>query len=219
MKVIIIGGERVPYFLAKKLIASGYKVYFVNKDKELCEEYSRTLNATIIYGDGQSKAVLDHLGIEPDDIVVLLTERDRKNFFIARLVQEYYKVRNVVTFLSNSENEDLFDRYGIRTLKVTDLIMQNIEPLLFENEVVEMINDEASNRGATVLKVDVDWDSKIANKALHELKIPDGIVVVGIVREDKYLIPRGDTIIKPDDKLILICSEEQSKAAMEIFFL
>lgn len=128
-------------------------------------------------------------------------------------------MRNVVTFLNNSENEDLFDRYGIRTLKVTDLIMQNIEPLLFENEVVEMINDEASNRGATVLKVDVDWDSKIANKALHELKIPDGIVVVGIVREDKYLIPRGDTIIKPDDKLILICSEEQSKAAMEIFFL
>lgn len=87
-------------FLGKKLIASGYKVYFVNKDKELCEEYSRTLNATRTYGDGQSKAVLDHLGIEPDDIVVLLTERDRKNLHCKRLVQEYYKVRNVVTFLN-----------------------------------------------------------------------------------------------------------------------
>jgi len=116
--------ERESHIFGEKLIASGYKVYFVNKDKELCEEYSRTLNATIIFGDGQSTRVLYNLGIEPDDIVVLLTERDRKNFFIARLVQEYYKVRNVVTFLNNSENEDLFDRYDIKTLKVTDLIMQ-----------------------------------------------------------------------------------------------
>lgn len=164
MKIVIIGGERVPYFLAKKFITKGYKVYFVNRDKELCNEYSRTLNAVVILGDGQSKQVLDQIEIESEDIVVLLTERDRKNFFIARLVQEYYNVRNVVTLLNNSENEDLFERYGIRTLKVTDLIMQNIEPLLFENEVVETLNDESSNKGVTVLKINVDWDSKIAKK-------------------------------------------------------
>lgn len=218
MKIVIIGGERVPYFLAKKLITKGYKVYFVNRDKELCNEYSRTLNAVVILGDGQSKQVLDQIEIESEDIVVLLTERDRKNFFIARLVQEYYNVRNVVTLLNNSENEDLFERYGIRTLKVTDLIMQNIEPLLFENEVVETLSDESSNKGVTVLKIDVDWDSKIAKKTLQELEIPDGIIIAGIVRKDRYLIPRGDTIIQPDDKLILICNQDKSELAMEFFF-
>ncbi|MGB4263596.1 MAG: TrkA C-terminal domain-containing protein [Fervidobacterium sp.] len=218
MKIVIIGGERVPYFLAKKFITKGYKVYFVNRDKELCNEYSRTLNAVVILGDGQSKQVLDQIEIESEDIVVLLTERDRKNFFIARLVQEYYNVRNVVTLLNNSENEDLFERYGIRTLKVTDLIMQNIEPLLFENEVVETLNDESSNKGVTVLKINVDWDSKIAKKTLQELEIPDGIIIAGIVRKDRYLIPRGDTIIQPDDKLILICNQDKIELAMEFFF-
>lgn len=217
MKVVIIGGERVPYFLAKKLIAQGFVVYFVNKNKELCEEYSRTLNAEIINGDGTDKNVLDQLQIEPDDIIVLLTERDRKNFFIARMVQEYYNVNNVVTLLNNTENEDLFERYGIRTLKVTDLIMRNIEPLLFENEVLTSIEDETSTKGANVIKIDVDWDSKIAKKTIKELNIPEEIIIVGVVRKDKFLIPHGNTLIEPGDKLIIISSEDKKKEALEFF--
>ncbi|MFN3692270.1 MAG: potassium channel family protein [Fervidobacterium sp.] len=217
MKVIIIGGERVPYFLAKKLIAQGFVVYFVNKNRELCEEYSRTLNAEIINGDGTDKNVLDQLQIESDDIIVLLTERDRKNFFIARMVQEYYNVNNVVTLLNNTENEDLFERYGIRTLKVTDLIMSNIEPLLFENEVLNTIEDETSTKGANVIKIDVDWDSKIAKKLIKELNIPEEIIIVGVVRKDKFLIPHGNTLIEPGDKLIIISSEDKTKEALEFF--
>jgi len=219
MKVIIIGGERVPYFLAKKLVAQGYIVYFVNKNRELCEEYSRTLGAEIINGDGTDKAILDQLQIEPDDIIVLLTERDRKNFFIARLVQEYYNVKNVVTLLNNTENEDLFEKFGIRTLKVTDLIMSNIEPLLFENEVVAALEDETSTKGASVLRIDIDWDSKIARKNIRELSIPEGIIVVGIVRGDKFLIPRGETRIEPGDKLIIVCNEDKKAQAIEMFSL
>ncbi|MGC8819845.1 MAG: potassium channel family protein [Fervidobacterium sp.] len=217
MKVVIIGGERVPYFLAKKLIMQGYNVYFVNKNRELCEEYSRTLNAEIIHGDGTAKSTLDQIEIEPDDIVVLLMERDRKNFFAARLVQEYYNVKNVVTLLNNTENEDLFEKYGIRTLKVTDLIMNYIEPLLFENEVIGELSENVEGKGATVIKVDIDWDSKISRKGIKELNVPEDVVIVGIIRANKYIIPRGDTIIEPGDKLIVICSEDKRESVQEFF--
>uniref|UniRef100_A0A7C4GK12 TrkA family potassium uptake protein n=1 Tax=Fervidobacterium thailandense TaxID=1008305 RepID=A0A7C4GK12_9BACT len=205
MKIVIIGGERVPYFLAKKLIAEGYNVYFVNKDEALCNEYSRTLNAVIVNGDGSSKKTLDEIEIGPDDIIVLLTERDRKNFFIARLVQEYYGVRHVVTLLNNSENEDIFTRFGIRTLKVTDLIMSNIEPLLFENQVVSELESETSNRGATVVRVSIDWGSKYARLPISRLELPEDVLIAGIVRKDQYIIPKGDTVLEPGDDLIVIC--------------
>ena len=215
MKIIIIGGERVPYFLAKRLIAQGYDVYFVNKDEELCEEYSRTLNATVVVGDGTSKRVLDQLEIDSKDIVVLLTERDRKNFFIARLVQEYYGVEHVVTLLNNSENRDLFERFGITTLGVTDLIMKNIEPLLFENEIITTLEDET--KGATVLKVTVEWDSLIVRKKIKDLNIPDGMVVVGIIRADKFIIPRGETTIEPGDEIIIVCNNDKVSEALSFF--
>jgi trk system potassium uptake protein TrkA len=215
MKIIIIGGERVPYFLAKRLIAQGYDVYFVNKDEELCEEYSRTLNATVVVGDGTSKRVLDQLEIDSKDIVVLLTERDRKNFFIARLVQEYYGVEHVVTLLNNSENRDLFERFGITTLGVTDLIMKNIEPLLFENEIITTLEDET--KGATVLKVTVEWDSLIVRKKIKDLNIPDGMVVVGIIRADKFIIPRGETTIEPGDEMIIVCNNDKVSEALSFF--
>ncbi len=217
MKVIIIGGERVPYFLAKKLIAKGYDVFFVNKDIELCKEYSRTLNAEIINGDGTSKAVLDQLQIEGDDLVVLLMERDRKNFFIARMVQEYYGVKNVVTLLNNTENEDLFQKFGIRILKVTDLIMSNIELLLFENEVVESLESEVSSKGAIVLKIDIDWEAKILRKNIRDINVPEGIIIVGIVRGSEFIIPRGETTIEPGDKLIIVCNKEKKEQAVELF--
>lgn len=217
MKVIIIGGGRVPYFLAKRLIGSGYDVYFVNKSKELCDEYSRTLNATIINGDGTSKYVLDQLQIEPNDIIVLLTERDRKNFFIARLVQEYYKVKNVVTLLNNTENEDIFQRYGIRTLKVTDLIMNNIEPLLFGNKVMKDLEEELTNKGAEVLMIPIEYDSKIAHKELKELNVPQDMLVVGVIRKNRFIISRGDTVIEPGDELIIVCASERRSEA-EAFF-
>jgi len=215
MKIIIIGGERVPYFLAKRLIAQGYDVYFVNKDEELCEEYSRTLNATVVVGDGTSKRVLDQLEIDSKDIVVLLTERDRKNFFIARLVQEYYGVEHVVTLLNNSENRDLFERFGITTLGVTDLIMKNIEPLLFENEIITTLEDET--KGATVLKVTMEWDSLIVRKKIKDLNIPDGMVVVGIIRADKFIIPRGETTIEPGDEIIIVCNNDKVSEALSFF--
>ncbi len=215
MKIIIIGGERVPYFLAKRLIAQGYDVYFVNKDEELCEEYSRTLNATVVVGDGTSKKVLDQLEIDSKDIVVLLTERDRKNFFIARLVQEYYGVEHVVTLLNNSENRDLFERFGITTLGVTDLIMKNIEPLLFENEIITTLEEET--KGATVLKVTVEWDSLIVRKKIKDLNIPDGMVVVGIIRADKFIIPRGETTIEPGDEMIIVCNNDKVPEALSFF--
>lgn len=217
MKIVIIGGERVPYFLAKKLIADGYNVFFVNKDRDLCNEYSRTLNAVIIHGDGSSKKVLDQLEIQPDDIIVLLTERDRRNFFIARLVQEYYQVKHVVTLLNNSENEDLFAKFGIRTLKVTDLIMRNIEPLLFGTEVVLEIEEEASAKGAAVLRFHVEWGSKIARIPISELKLPAETIIAGVIRRDRYIVPRGETVLEPGDELIIICAQEKEPEVVTFF--
>jgi trk system potassium uptake protein TrkA len=217
VKIIIIGGERVPYFLAKRLIAQGYDVYFVNKDQDLCEEYSKTLNATIVNGDGTSKKVLDQLGIEPNDIVVLLMERDRKNFFIARLVQEYYGVKNVVTLLNNSENLDLFERFGIRTLGVTDLIMRNLEPLLFGSQITRDLEEKTFSKGVIVLEITLTWDSNIVHKKIKELSVPEDVVIVGIKRGDNFLIPRGETTLEPGDEIILVCREEKRMEVLSFF--
>ncbi|QIV79057.1 potassium channel family protein [Fervidobacterium pennivorans] len=217
MKIVIIGGERVPYFLAKRLITQGYTVYFVNKNQDLCEEYSKTLNATIVNGDGTSKKVLDQLGIEPNDIVVLLMERDRKNFFIARLVQEYYGVKNVVTLLNNSENLDLFERFGIRTLGVTDLIMRNLEPLLFGSQLTRDLEEKTFSKGVVVLEITLTWDSSIVHKKIKELSVPEDVVIVGIMRGDSFLIPRGETTLEPGDEIILVCREEKRMEVLSFF--
>lgn len=217
MKIIIIGSERVPYFLAKRLIAQGYDVYFVNKDQDLCEEYSKTLNAIIVKGDGTSKKVLDQLGIEPNDIVVLLMKRDRKNFFIARLVQEYYGVKNVVTLLNNSENLDLFERFGIRTLGVTDLIMRNLEPLLFGSQLTRDLEEKTFSKGVVVLEITLTWDSSIVHKKIKELSVPEDVVIVGIMRGDSFLIPRGETTLEPGDEIILVCREEKRMEVLSFF--
>ncbi len=216
MKVVIIGGERIPYFIAKSMIAKGYDVYIVNKDPELCDEFSKTLNATIVEGDATTKEVLDQLELSQKDIVVLLTERDRKNFFIARMVQEYYSVKNIITFLNNSENEELFEKFGIKTVKVTDILLKNIESVFIDAKLSKFLEPELESYNVNLLNLEVSEDSKIAKKKISELNLKD-TVIGGVIRDKNFIIPRGETVLLPGDRVLLICTKEGKENVLELF--
>ncbi len=216
MKVVIIGGERIPYFIAKSMIAKGYDVYIVNKDPELCDEFSKTLNATIVEGDATTKEVLDQLELSPKDIVVLLTERDRKNFFIARMVQEYYSVKNIITFLNNSENEELFEKFGIKTIKVTDILLENIENAFIDAKLSKFLEPELASYNVNLLNLEISEESKIANKKISELNLKD-TVIGAVIRQGAFIIPKGDTVLISGDKVLLICTKEGKENVLELF--
>ena len=84
MKIILAGGRRITYNLAKMLISKGSNVVVINKDKKYCEELSREIKALIISGDASKIEILQRAEIFENDIILALTPQDEDNLIISQ---------------------------------------------------------------------------------------------------------------------------------------
>ncbi len=202
MKIVIIGGEMTAYYLARTMLSKGYDVVLINKDSELCEEFSKTLNATVILGDGSRKEVLEDAELSTNDVVVILTPRDQVNLLISQLAMKVFGVKRVVSLVSDPGNIELFKRLGVSTvLNLTTMIVNTVEALLFPDEFSNIIPLE---KGIEFLQVVVDERSPVVGKRLRDIQLPNESVVAAIVRGGVLVVPRGDTEILSGDRLYVI---------------
>lgn len=203
MKVVIIGGEKIAYFLAKSFSNKGYKTYLVNKDEKLCEDFARDLKAVVINGDATKKRLLEQLDIEEEDIIVVLTNKDKENLIITQYARKIFGVKNIVTLVNNPDNIELFEKLGITAVVSTTTMLQKaVENLLFGKELEEFLSVEEGK--LTFLKVDIPENSKAVGKYLKDLNLPHECVVGGILRKGEVIIPHGDTIINVGDRLYIV---------------
>lgn len=114
MKIVIIGGYRIAYHLARTMISKGFHVYLINRDPDVCRELAHRLSAVVIQGDGSKKEVLDQIDFSPDDIVVILTNTDRDSLIISQMVRKYYGVERIVTMVNDPDNIDVFHALGVK---------------------------------------------------------------------------------------------------------
>jgi len=202
LKIVIIGGEMTAYYLARTMLSKGYDVVLINKDSELCEEFSKTLNATVILGDGSRKEVLEDAELSTNDVVVILTPRDQVNLLISQLAMKVFGVKRVVSLVSDPGNIELFKRLGVSTvLNLTTMIVNTVEALLFPDEFSNIIPLE---KGIEFLQVVVDERSPVVGKRLRDIQLPNESVVAAIVRGGVLVVPRGDTEILSGDRLYVI---------------
>ena len=206
MKIVIIGGEMTAYYLARAMLSKGYEVVLINKDSELCEEFSKTLNATVILGDGSRKEVLEDAELSTNDVVVILTPRDQVNLLISQLAMKVFGVKRVVSLVSDPGNIELFKRLGVSTvLNLTTMIVNTVEALLFPDEFSNIIPLE---KGIEFLQVVVDERSPVVGKRLRDIQLPNESVVAAIVRGGVLVVPRGDTEILSGDRLYVIVNSK-----------
>jgi len=206
LKIVIIGGEMTAYYLARAMLSKGYEVVLINKDSELCEEFSKTLNATVILGDGSRKEVLEDAELSTNDVVVILTPRDQVNLLISQLAMKVFGVKRVVSLVSDPGNIELFKRLGVSTvLNLTTMIVNTVEALLFPDEFSNIIPLE---KGIEFLQVVVDERSPVVGKRLRDIQLPNESVVAAIVRGGVLVVPRGDTEILSGDRLYVIVNSK-----------
>ncbi|QTA37482.1 NAD-binding protein [Thermosipho ferrireducens] len=203
MKVVIIGGERVAYFLAKSFSSKGYKVYVINKDPVLCEDFARDLKAVVVNGDASKKVVLEQLDIEEDDIIVVLTNKDKENLIITQLAKQIFGVKNIVTLVNNPDNIELFQKLGITSVVSTTTMLQKaVENLLFGKELEEFLSIEGGK--LAFLRIEIPEYSKVIGKELKDIGLPHDCVVGGILRKGEVIVPRGDTRLNVGDRLFIV---------------
>lgn len=201
-RVLIIGGGRIGFRLANMLEHQSVYCKIIEKNADRCAQLAEKLNkAVVLHGDGSDQGLLSEENIGEVDVVVTLTESEETNI-LSSLLARRMGVGKAITKISKFSYFPLMTAIGIEQVVSTRLsaintILQHIR----RGKVLSAISLKGEQ--AEVLEVVALETSDIVGKPLKKINIPKGALVAGIVRRDQIIIPTGESVIKPGDRIII----------------
>jgi trk system potassium uptake protein TrkA len=203
MHIVIVGAGKIGYFLAKRLCQSKNTISVVDKDKAICEEIAKELEALVINGDGCDPHILQQAGIERADVVAAVTGDDEDNLIICQLAKERFGIQRTVGRVNNPDNEHTFSELGIDVpVDSTKIIAKIIEE---EVSFSDFVNLMSFKRGKlAIVRVDLPKDSPAINKEIKDIELPADSVLVSILRGEEVIVPQGNTVLKTGDDVIAL---------------
>jgi len=203
MYIVIIGAGKVGFFLAKRLVNNNHIVSIIDKNKLICEETAKDIEALVINGDGCDPKILEEAGIMRADVVVAVTGDDEDNLIICQLAKERFNIQRTVGRVNNPDNEHTFSELGIDIpVDATKIIAKIIEE---EVSFSDFVNLMSFKRGKlAIVRVDLPEDSPVINKEIKDITLPKDSVLVSILRGETVIVPKGDTVLQPGDDVVAL---------------
>lgn len=219
--VMVVGASMISYFLARLLEKSKINLTIIERNKDRCEELSRTLSdANIIHGDATDNNLLQEEGIEDCDAFVSLTNIDEENIMLS-LYAKTICDGQIITKVDHVN----FDKV---------LSSMNLHPIVSPKEVIadEIVaftrgleNAQGNNVGtlyrimdgkAEVLSFSIKTDSPLINKPLKDINLIDNTLICSIIRDGNALTPSGSDTIKLNDIVLVATSHLGLKSIEDI---
>ena len=203
MYILIVGAGKVGWNLARELDDRGNEVTVVESSQSRYATVEEELEHAIQYGDGSELWVLERAGIQRADMVIAVTGDDEDNILISQVAREKYHVERVIARCNNPRNLDHFDLLGIKpAVSATDLIMRLIEhevPKYGPLHLLDLPQEELE-----IIELDVADDSVAAGSRVQDLGMPDGSLLISILRNGAGFVPKGDSVIEAGDEVLVV---------------
>lgn len=212
---MIIGGGKLSFYLASRLLAMGIKVKIVEKDRGICEKLSELLpRAMIIHGDGNDQELLAEEGLAETEGFVALTNMDEENVMLSLYAKEMSHAKKI-TKVSSSTYDNIIDTLDIGSVIhpkhiTAENILQYVRAM--QNSIgsnVETLYRLIDGR-AEALEFIIREKGEVTDIPLQTLELRPGLLVCAIHRRGKVIIPKGQDCLKLGDSVIIIttsCSE------------
>ncbi len=203
-KVMIIGGGKTGFYLARMLSEFGAAVKVIEKSKDRCHYLSSHLNdVMVLHGDATDLTLLEEENLNQMDAVVTATGYDEENLLLA-LTAKQHGIEDVIAKVSRASYGEIISRMGIDVaLNPLDIITSSI--IRFVQGSKKILSSQLIQGQAEIMEIIATHHMKILNKPLKDLHLPDGIIIAAIHRgTEDVIIPNGDTKILEDDKVILL---------------
>ena len=204
MKVIVVGGGKIGFYLTQTLLEHGHEPVLIEKDPDVCLRVANSLDLPVIQGDGTVLDTLENAGIRDCDALIGVSGQDESNLVACQLAKRYFGVERTVARVNNPKNLSVMKQLGVDIpISTTDNIARLIEREVDLSGVKELLS---INRGESSLsEFQLPDQYKYSGVRISELKLPNESIIVSIVRDGAMIIPRGNTQLLSGDRIIAIC--------------
>ncbi|MFA9394446.1 MAG: Trk system potassium transporter TrkA [Halodesulfovibrio sp.] len=203
----IIGGGNIGFRLASLFEQKGIHTKIVDSNPARCSVLAEKLDAPLVLcGDGTDQEFLQEENIAEMDVVISLTSDEETNI-LTSLLAKNLGVKKTVTRVNKLAYQPLIKAVGIDhsvspRLSAVNSILQYVR----QGKVLSSVS--ISGEGAEALEAIAENNSEIVGKPIKDLPFPKGTLVIGILRDTEVIIPSGDSVIHPDDRIIILTTPE-----------
>ncbi len=203
-KVMIIGGGKTGLFLAQKLSEFGASVKIVERNYSRCNYLAEHLDdVMVLRGDGTDLNMLDDENLDEMDAFVTCTGFDEDNLLLA-LMAKRRGVEDVIAKVSRDSYTDMMSHLGVdMALNPLDITVGNIIHLISGSKRV--LTSQMIQGQAELVELNVNDQMKLVGKPLRKIRMPEGVLIGPIHRDNEVIIPNGNTVIRPNDKVTVVC--------------
>lgn len=214
---LILGGSSIGIQTAALLNKMYIKTKLIEIDKQKCETISELLPQTmVINGDGTNIELLKEEGIDKTDGFVAVTGFDEENLLVA-LLAKHLGTKKVISKISKINYIPILEKIGIDA--VVNPRMTTASAILRFLKRGELITVTLLKEGEIeVVELIAQKESKINNKPLKSVNLPDSAIIGAIIRNEKIIIPHGEDSITAGDKVIIFTKTTEIKKIEQLFY-
>jgi trk system potassium uptake protein TrkA len=203
MYVIVVGAGKVGWNLARELLEKGHEVTLIDNDRDRYLTVEQELEHNIQYGDASELWVLERAGISRADMVIAVTGDDEDNILICQVAKEKYLVDRIIARVNNPRNREHFELLGIKpVVSATDLILRLIEHEVPEYGLVHLL--DLPEQRLEIIEMLLPDDSRAAGQRVGDLEMPEGSLLISVLREGRGFVPGPDTVLEAGDEILAV---------------
>jgi trk system potassium uptake protein len=211
MKVAIAGAGNVGCSIASDLSDAGHDVLLIEQDPDLVAKLRPSLDVTLFEGDACEVATLHRAGIADADVVVAATGDDEDNLVVSLLAKQEFAVPRVVARVNHPKNLWLFNEtWGVDiSVSTPHLLTALVEEAVSVGSLVRLL--QFAEGQARLVEVTLADDAPVNGQALSALDMPRDSTIVAVIRNQRVIVPRGDTVLHARDEVIALVTDESEE--------
>jgi len=208
MYIIIVGGGRVGYYLAKALLSEGHEILIIEKNARFCDLINEEMGSVCYNGDGCEASVLAEVGTNRADLFIAVTGDDEDNLVACQVAKFKFKVPRTIARIRNPQNEALFKKLGIDVpVSATTMILEAIAKEVPTHPLTHLLT--LSDKGLEIVEVRILPNAKTIGRSIKSLHLPEETKLALLIpRDGKPIIPASDTVLQSGDQVIALIPPE-----------
>ena len=216
MYIIIVGAGKVGWNLARELLEKEHEVTVIESNRRRYLTVEQELEHNVLYGDASELWVLERAGVQRADMVIAVTGDDEDNILICQVAREKYEVGQIIARVNNPRNRQHFDLLGVKpSISATDLILRLLEHEVPEYGLVHLL--DLQEEQLEIIEMLLGKDSRVTGRRVGDLSMPDGSLLISVLRDGKGFVPGPDTVLEAGDEVLAVLDPGREDELKDLF--
>ena len=226
MNIIVCGAGRVGYTIAKLLSEQNQSITVIDQSSEDIQKINDGLDVKGIVGKATYPSVLEKANASEADMIIAVTKNDEINMLICQIAYTVFNIQKKIARIRSKDylNPKYSKVYSKENLPIDVIISPEIEIAKSIQRKLEapgaLDNVNFAKNKIRLLEILVEQNCPLINIPLKDItkKFPKlEANILGVIRNEKFIILKKNDVMKKDDKTYAIINSEQMQQTLLAF--